>query len=98
VDGYLPKLPLGAVMRGVTLGVVEDSRNPAFAPGDIVQGLGGWQEYHSGEVEGWTKLPRIPGVPLTAYFGAIGHIGQGEDASGSQTVRRRRSHDYRPLL
>ena len=68
-------IPLGSVMRGITLGVVEDSRNPAFAPGDIVQGLGGWQEYYTGDVEGWSKLPRIPGVPLTAYFGAMGHIG-----------------------
>jgi NADPH-dependent curcumin reductase len=75
VDGYLPMIALGSVMRGITLGVVEDSRNPAFAPGDIVQGLGGWQEYYTGDTEGWTKLPRIPGVPLTAYFGAMGHIG-----------------------
>jgi NADPH-dependent curcumin reductase CurA len=75
VDGYLPALPLGAVMRGITLGVVEESRNAAFAPGDIVQGLGGWQEFYTGDATGWTKLPRIPGVPLTAFFGAMGHIG-----------------------
>src|SRR5581483_11158223 len=24
---------------------------------------------------GWTKLPQIPGLPLSAYFGAMGHIG-----------------------
>ena len=74
-DGYLPALPLGSVMRGITLGVVEETRNPAFAPGDIVQGLGGWQESYKGPPAGWTKLPRIPGLPLTAYFGALGHIG-----------------------
>lgn len=74
-DGYLPALPLGAVMRGVTLGVVEESRNPAFEPGDVVQGLGGWQEYYAGDTAGWTKLPRIPGLPLTAFLGAMGHIG-----------------------
>ena len=73
--GYLPALPLGAVMRGITLGAVEESRNPAFAPGDIVQGLGGWQEYYVGDLAGWTKLPRIPGLPLTAYLAAMGHIG-----------------------
>lgn len=75
VDGYLPALPLGAVMRGITLGVVEESRNPAFASGDMVQGLGGWQEFYVGDATGWTKLPRIPGLPLTAFFGAMGHIG-----------------------
>jgi NADPH-dependent curcumin reductase len=74
-DGYLPALPLHAVMRGITLGVVEDSRNPGFAPGDIVSGLGGWQEIYTGSADGWTKLPRIPGVPLTAFYGAMGHIG-----------------------
>jgi NADPH-dependent curcumin reductase CurA len=75
VDSYLPMLQLGEVMRGVTLGVVEQSRNSGFAPGDIVQGLGGWQEYYAGEAMGWTKLPRIPGLPLIAFFGALGHIG-----------------------
>jgi NADPH-dependent curcumin reductase CurA len=75
MDGYLPALPLGAVMRGATLGVVEESRTPAFAAGDLVQGLGGWQEYYVGESKSWTKLPRIPGLPLTAFFGAMGHIG-----------------------
>ena len=74
-DSYLPALPLGTVMRGVTLGVVDESRNPAFVPGDMVQGFGGWQEFYSGEAIGWTKLPRIPGVPMTAFIGAMGHIG-----------------------
>jgi NADPH-dependent curcumin reductase CurA len=75
VDTYMPMLPLGEVMRGVTLGVVEASRNPGFAPGDLVQGLGGWQEYCAGDAGLWGKLPRIPGVPLTAFLGAMGHIG-----------------------
>ena len=73
--GYLPPLPLGAVMRGVTLGVVEESRNRAFDAGDVVQGLGGWQEYYVGGAESWSKLPRIPGLPLTAFLAAMGHIG-----------------------
>ncbi len=75
VDGYLPMLPLGVVMRGITLGVVEESRSPGFAAGDIVQGMGGWQETYAGDAAGWSKLPRIPGLPLTAFFGVMGHIG-----------------------
>ncbi len=75
VDTYLPMLPLGEVMRGITLGVVEASRNPAFTRGDIVQGLGGWQEHYTGGASGWTRLQRIPGLPLAAFFGAMGHIG-----------------------
>jgi NADPH-dependent curcumin reductase CurA len=74
-DSYMPKLPLGAVMRGGAIGVVERSRNAAFAEGDIVQGLIGWQEYLIDTGAGLSKLPRIPGIPLDAYFGAMGHIG-----------------------
>ena len=31
-DSYLPAVAVGAVMRGGGLGVVEESRNPRFAP------------------------------------------------------------------
>lgn len=74
-DSYLPALPIGSVMRGITIGVVEDSKARGYAPGDFVQGLGGWQQYYSGDAAGWSKLPRVPGLPLTAFFGAMGHIG-----------------------
>lgn len=75
VDSYMPMLPLGEVMRGITIGVVEESRNPGFSAGDIVQGRGGWQEYYSGDAAVWTRLPPIPGLPLTAFLGVVGHIG-----------------------
>ena len=74
-DSYLPMLPIGAVMRGITLGVVDGSENPDFSSGDLVQGMGGFQEYYTGEAVTFSKLPRIPGLPLTAYLGAMGHIG-----------------------
>ena len=75
VDSYMPMLKIGDVMRGGTLGIVESSRNPGFSAGDLVHGLGGWQEYYAGDATGWRKLPRVPGIPLTAFMGAIGHIG-----------------------
>lgn len=75
VDSYMPMLPLGSVMRGVTIGVVEASTHRGYSAGDLVQGLGGWQTYYAGEAAGWNKLPRVPGLPLTAFFGAMGHIG-----------------------
>ncbi|MBI5084797.1 MAG: NADP-dependent oxidoreductase [Acidobacteria bacterium] len=74
VDGYLPSLKLGEVMRGIAIGRVEESRSPAFAAGDIVQGMLGWQKYYAGSAKGLTKLPPIP-LPLTAHFGLLGHIG-----------------------
>jgi len=73
-DSYLPALKLGDVMRGGGIGVVEESRNSGFAKGDIVQGLLGWQQYSLSNGAGLTKLPKLP-VPLTAFFGLLGHIG-----------------------
>ncbi|HMG36872.1 MAG TPA: NADP-dependent oxidoreductase [Blastocatellia bacterium] len=74
-DTYLPAVKLGDVMRGGTIGVVEESRNPDFAVGDHVSGLLGWQEYAVSNGAGITKLPHNPAIPLTAYMGLFGHIG-----------------------
>jgi NADPH-dependent curcumin reductase CurA len=74
-DSYLPALPLGSVMRGITIGVVEASNHRAYQAGDIVQGLAGWQDYYTGDPATFNKLPQVPGLPLTAFFGAMGHIG-----------------------
>ncbi len=74
-DSYLPAIPLGGVMRGVGLGFVETSKNPAFAAGDLVQGLLGWQQYYlSASGKDLNKLPALP-IPLDAHFGLLGHIG-----------------------
>jgi len=75
VDTYLPAVKLGDVMRGGAIGTVEESRNPSFSVGDHVSGLLGWQEYAVTDGAGLSKLPNIPGVPLTAYLGLFGHIG-----------------------
>jgi len=72
---YMPPVQIGEVVRGLGLGVVEESRNPSFNEGDLVQGLLGWQVYQVSEGEGFSIVPRIPSLPLTAYLGALGHIG-----------------------
>jgi NADPH-dependent curcumin reductase len=74
-ESYLPPLPLGEVMRGIGIGVVEESRHPNFAKGDIVQGFLGWQQYSLQNGEGVGKLPKDLPVPLAAFFGLLGHIG-----------------------
>jgi NADPH-dependent curcumin reductase CurA len=76
MDQYMPPVEVGTVMRGGTLGVVEASRHPDYAPGDIVNAMIGWQRY--GVVDprqGLAKLPKIPGLPLTAFMGVLGFIG-----------------------
>jgi NADPH-dependent curcumin reductase CurA len=74
-DTYLPAVRLGDVMRGGAIGEVEESRNTDYKPGDYVSGLLGWQEYAITNGAGISKLPNMPGVPLTAYLGLFGHIG-----------------------
>lgn len=74
-DTYLPAVGIGEVMRGGTIGVVEESRNTNFKVGDHVSGLLGWQEYAITDGKGVNVLPNLPGIPLTAHFGLFGHIG-----------------------
>jgi len=75
-DQYMPPVQLGEVMRGGTLGVVEASANPDYAPGDVVQGMWGWASHTLADnAAGLTKLPHTPGVPLDAYMSVLGATG-----------------------
>ncbi|WP_437816275.1 NADP-dependent oxidoreductase [Sorangium sp. So ce1078] len=89
-DSYVPAIPIGDVVRAGGVGKVVRSNSPDFAPGDLVQGLLGWQDYallRAGKREllPASKLP--PGISpelalsvfgvtgLTAYFGLL-HVGR----------------------
>lgn len=72
-DSYMPVIPLGDVMRGGGVGVVEESRNAGFQKGDIVQGMVGWRKYVAASGASFSKLPK--GTPLIPFFGALGHMG-----------------------
>jgi NADPH-dependent curcumin reductase CurA len=74
-ETYMTPVGIGDVMRGTTIGVVEESHNASFPQGSIVQGLLGWQDYAISNGAGLTALPANPNIPLTAYFGLFGHIG-----------------------
>jgi hypothetical protein len=43
---YAASVEPGQVMVGGTVSEVVESRHPGFAPGDVVLGYGGWQQYH----------------------------------------------------
>jgi NADPH-dependent curcumin reductase CurA len=76
IDQYMPPVQIGDVMRGGTLGVVEQSNDPSLKPGEIVQGMWGWQDYAS--VATATLRNRIPAgdaTPLTAYMSVLGGTG-----------------------
>lgn len=75
-----PPIGIGEVMPGGAVGVVAESGDSRFVPGDAVEGLLGWQEYalaRGGDVWPLARGPTPPstalgvlGKPgLTAYFG-----------------------------
>ncbi|MEV5835471.1 NADP-dependent oxidoreductase [Nocardia sp. NPDC052112] len=86
-DTYIPALPLGTVMASGAIGEVVTSKHPGFAPGDLVYGVFGWQDYAVSDGSPFgglvppQKLP--PGTDaitamslfgigaLTAYFGLL---------------------------
>lgn len=75
-QGYLPPVGLGEVMRGLTLGVVEQSKSERFKEGDIVTPLsGGWADYAVVHEQGLRAVHRAPGMPLTANLSVLGMTG-----------------------
>ncbi|MCK6401079.1 MAG: NADP-dependent oxidoreductase [Sphaerotilus natans subsp. sulfidivorans] len=74
---YAQPQPLDAVMIGGTAGEVIASRNPHFAVGDAVVGMGGWQEHALVDATQRGVLQKVDTrqVPLSAYLGAVGMPG-----------------------
>ena len=71
---YAPSQPLGAVMIGGTVGAVIESRNPSYRPGDVVVGMGGWQQFHVSDGNGLRKVD-VRTVPESVYLGPLGMPG-----------------------
>lgn len=72
---YLPPVAIGAVMRGIGVGVVEASKADALPIGTLVQGMLGWQTHCTTPADQLTPLPVLPGIPVEAYMAVLGHIG-----------------------
>jgi NADPH-dependent curcumin reductase CurA len=74
IEQYMPPVAIGEVMRGGGLAQVVASQHPAYAIGDLVMGLTGWQDYYlfDGAAEGApTVLGALGATGLTAYFGLL---------------------------
>jgi NADPH-dependent curcumin reductase len=73
---YMPPIQVGGVVRSGGLGLVVQSRNPSFKPGDLIGGLIGWQDYCVGDpnVLGLRPLPKLP-VPPLAFLGPLAATG-----------------------
>lgn len=81
---YMPPIPLGEPVRASTVGRVEVSNNPDYAPGDWVMGLNALEDYSVVKPGGFTMkldvsqvaspslyLSSFGAVGLTAYFGLL---------------------------
>lgn len=71
---YAAPVPVGAVMVGGTVGVVDESRHPGFSVGDRVLGTGGWQRYAISDGSDLRKLD-LPDERLSLALGALGMPG-----------------------
>jgi NADPH-dependent curcumin reductase CurA len=74
---YAQPQALNQTMGGGTAGEVVASKNPAFAVGDKVVGMGGWQQYQVVDAAQRGALRKVSTehVPLSAYLGAVGMPG-----------------------
>ena len=73
--GYLPPIGIGEVVRSGGIAEVLSSDSELYAPGDLLFGMTGWQDYviaDAGE-RALQKLP--PGVSPTAALGVLGITG-----------------------
>ena len=78
VPQYMPPVAIGEVMRSGGLAEVVESRADGFAPGDLVFGLTGWQEFsllRPGGPLGLAKVPRVPGLAPSKFLGVCGPNG-----------------------
>jgi NADPH-dependent curcumin reductase CurA len=76
MEQYMPPVQIGEVMRGYGVGQVVASRHHGLAPGDLVNGMLGWQDYTiAGPGNPMTKLPGAMPVPIPALLSVCGATG-----------------------
>ncbi len=80
---YFDQQPLGSVMIGLTLGIVEASNDPAIQPGTYVNGMGGCQHWFVTTADQLRVVRPHPDVPLDAYRTVLSM--QGLTAYGAMT-------------
>ena len=73
-ESYARPVAIGEVMTGGAVGVVVESKDPRFQPGDTVEGLLGWQEY---AVASGNELRKIDPdlAPISTALGVLGMPG-----------------------
>jgi NADPH-dependent curcumin reductase CurA len=72
VANYSEPVVVGAVMRSLAVGRVEESRDSDFHPGEYVTGMFGWQDYAVVDAEAIERKVGGSGVPLSTSLGVLG--------------------------
>jgi NADPH-dependent curcumin reductase CurA len=68
--------PVGGVMRGFAVSQVLESRHPGWAPGDLLHGYSGWEDYSVIDGRGYFPTWKVPaGVTPSAALGTLGVTG-----------------------
>ena len=76
-ESYMPPVQIGEPMRAGTVGQVAASNHPDFATGDIVQTLGGWQDFFVANPMMPMALNKLPAgldpAMILSVLGTTGH-------------------------
>jgi len=72
VANYSEPVAVGAVMRSLAVGRVEESRDSGFAPGDYVAGMFGWQDYAGVDATAIQRKLDGSGLPISTSLGVLG--------------------------
>ena len=72
---YVDAMQTGDTMRGGTIGIIEESKNEKFKKGEIVNCMGGWQQYCVSDGKGVRQIPQGTGFPLDCYMSILGMTG-----------------------
>jgi NADPH-dependent curcumin reductase CurA len=74
-SNYSTPVPIGAVMRSLALGVVDESQHPSFARGDHLYGWFGWQDFCLATDKEVLRRVDPAQAPLPAAAGVLGIAG-----------------------
>ncbi|THH00054.1 hypothetical protein EW026_g2421 [Hermanssonia centrifuga] len=84
ISMFCPVIPLGQPIDNFGIGTIIRSEDPAYKPGDFVEGYINFQEYsiwpgppeQQHGLRYLNKLDRAPGLPATIYTGTLGLAGK----------------------
>jgi NADPH-dependent curcumin reductase CurA len=73
---YTAPIPLGTVVRGITIGMVVESKAPGISPGQWVYGHNAIEHYSIADPAGYFKVIDADAVPSpTNYISVLGAVG-----------------------